>query len=609
MTAVSGWIGWALRGALLLALLAGGGRVDAGPARIEQRTNGWWWVGSDSKPFLSIGACVVSGWDSRDNHDPENPGYSVWKVHPTPEAWADVTLRRLHSWGFNTLGAWADPTVLGPAQKRAAAEGRALWVTPVLHMGSSAGAPWWDLWDPVVVGRMEEKARDEMALYRGDARVLGYYSDNELGWWGATLWKLTLEQKPTSGQRQRLVGLLRERYAGDWGRLREDFDAENADGWEALERGGALYVKAGGRGFGVLREFLGLVATRYYQLCRDIVKKHDPEALFLGDRYASFYYPEVARAAGRYVDAISSNLNADWNDGTFVRCYLDTLHRITGKPILVTEIYGAAQENRSGNRNTHGIYPVVKRQSDRAKLVRRTLEQLVRTPSVIGVDWFQYADEPLHGRGDGENFNFGLVDIHDRPYAELVGVFAELDTERERGRGRQERMDARGGLPRAPRDVFEDFVATRAMKGWDRERGFIPPTSEEPCADLYGCWEGGSLVLGLCAMDAMEPALYRGGFVPKQDRAQWGVEIDGREVVRVRVGSGKEPIPSHPRVRVEQITGPAPAVRTTVAMRIPVEELGRKRWAAGTKVRLKAWYETHGQVQRVEWEGEYGLGR
>jgi len=26
-------------------------------------------------------------------------------------------------------------------------------------------------------------------------------------------------------------------------------------------------------------------------------------------------------------------------------------------------------------------------------------------------------------------------------------------------------------------------------------------------------------------------------------------------------------------------------------------------------VRLKAWYETHGQVQRVEWEGEYGLGR
>jgi hypothetical protein len=110
-------------------------------------------------------------------------------------------------------------------------------------------------------------------------------------------------------------------------------------------------------------------------------------------------------------------------------------------------------------------------------------------------------------------------------------------------------------------------------------------------------------------MDAMESALYRWSFVPKQDRAQWGVEIDGREVVRVRVGSGKEPIPSNPKVRVEQITGPAPVVRTSVAMRIPVEELGRKRWSAGDKVRLKAWYETHGQVQRVEWEGSFELRR
>ena len=77
----------------------------------------------------------------------------------------------------------------------------------------------------------------------------------------------------------------------------------------------------------------------------------------------------------------------------------ETAAALGGLGLAVTEIYGAAHENRSGNRNTHGIYPVVKRQSDRAKLVRRTLEEVVRTPSVIGVDWFQYADEPLHGRG------------------------------------------------------------------------------------------------------------------------------------------------------------------------------------------------------------------
>lgn len=594
---------------VLLTFWAVSASVAAGPVRIEKRTNGWWWVGPDSRPFFSVGACVVSSWDSRENHDPENPGYSVWKVHPTPEAWAEVTLGRLRSWGFNTLGAWADHAALHAAQERAATNGTAPWLTPVLHMGAAAGAPWWDLWDPTVVQRMEDKAREEMAVYRGNPRVLGFYSDNELGWWGATLWKLTLEQKPSSGQRQRLVGLLKERYGGDWQRLRADFDAENADGWGALDEGGALFVKPGGEGFIVVRQFLGLVASRYYALCQEILRRNDPSALYLGDRYASYYYPEVARAAAPFVDAISSNLNADWNDGTFLRCYLDTLHEITGKPILITEIYAAARQNRSGNRNTHGIYPVVERQSQRAALARRTLDLIARTPSVLGVDWFQYADEPLHGRGDGENFNFGLVDIHDRPYAELTSVFAAFDPVRVRSSGLFPRPDARGGIPRSPREPFADFSATHALKSWDRERGFIPPTSSAPCADLYASWDRGTLYLGLCAMDAMEPAFYRWPYVPKQDRAQWGVEIDGREVVRSRVGSGKEPIPSRPDIRVEQITGPAPAVRTTAAMAIPVAETGRKRLQPGTRLRLKVWYESHGRVQRVEWEGDFQLAR
>ena len=60
--------------------------------------------------------------------------------------------------------------------------------------------------------------------------VLVFVSENEYGWWGATMRKLTQEQKRTSGQRQRLVGLLKERYAGAWQQLRADFDAENADG-------------------------------------------------------------------------------------------------------------------------------------------------------------------------------------------------------------------------------------------------------------------------------------------------------------------------------------------------------------------------------------------
>jgi agarase len=37
----------------------------------------------------------------------------------------------------------------------------------------------------------------------------------------------------------------------------------------------------------------------------------------------------------------------------------------------------------------------------------------------VGVHWFQYIDEPLTGRFDGENYNIGFVDVTDTPYPEL----------------------------------------------------------------------------------------------------------------------------------------------------------------------------------------------
>ena len=51
----------------------------------------------------------------------------------------------------------------------------------------------------------------------------------------------------------------------------------------------------------------------------------------------------------------------------------------------------------------------------------------MRLPYVVGADWFQYYDEPPHGRKlDGEDYNFGLVDIHDTPYKHVTDAFTAL---------------------------------------------------------------------------------------------------------------------------------------------------------------------------------------
>jgi len=43
----------------------------------------------------------------------------------------------------------------------------------VLHIGSTAGAPWWDMWDPRVIQRMDDVAREHILPWRDDPRPIG----------------------------------------------------------------------------------------------------------------------------------------------------------------------------------------------------------------------------------------------------------------------------------------------------------------------------------------------------------------------------------------------------------------------------------------------------
>ena len=243
------------------------------PFSIQRQDTGWWLVSPEGQRFFSLGVCCVQPGASRQSFDPENPGYAAWRQYDTRAAWADVSLRRIKSWGFTTIGGWGDCETLRKSPKQT------LYLTPVLHLGSSAGAPWLDMWDTKIIQRMEEFAREQILPLRNDARVIGYYSDNELGWWNASLWKMTLEQPPASGQRQRLIQLLRDVYQNDWDKLRKDFQAENASSWPQLRGGGMLFLKSGGNGIHTMRRFLGLLAERYYQLMRDIIRQYDSRAL------------------------------------------------------------------------------------------------------------------------------------------------------------------------------------------------------------------------------------------------------------------------------------------------------------------------------------------
>ena len=205
----------------------------------------------------------------------------------------------------------------------------------------------------------------------------------------------------------------------------------------------------------------------------------------------------------------------------------------------------AAKENRSGNKNAVGGFPD---RGDAAASARRrlsnTLRSLARLPYVVGADWFQYYDEPPHGRKlDGEDYNFGLVDIHDQPYAEVTAAFDALDLTAIKSAASPRQSVATHGVPPAPADPFHEFQSMRALMDWDRERGFVPPATPHPTGDFYHLLEPGPrCILATFVMDIVEPDYYRDRDVPESDRAAWTIRVNGGEPITARIGSGKPPV-------------------------------------------------------------------
>jgi hypothetical protein len=569
---------------------------------VEQDSTGWSFLAPNGDKFFSLGICVFDQGAPKEKYNPARPQYAGLRHYDSVAAWSDVNLQRLKSWGFTTLGGWSAFQILDEVAEHD------LWITPVISLGARSGAPWFDMWDPTVVQRIEELAEETIPPFRHDPRVIGYYSDNEIGWWNAILWKMTLEQPATSGQRQRLIQLVRDTYANDWNAMAADFEPQDASNWQELEVAGMLWLRPGSKGIRTMRQFLGSVAGRYYELMDDSIRKFDPQGLYLGDRYQSFYYPELPAAGRKHLDVVSTNLNASWNDGTFLRSYLETLHNLTGRPIIVSEFYVAAAENRSGNKNSTGGFPTVATQSERQAALANTLDQLAGLPFVVGADWFQYYDEPPHGREkDGEDFNFGLIDIHDQPYAEVTATLAAQDWNAVRASPPRKRADATNGVPPAPSDPFANFESMKALKGWDRDRGFIPAATSKPVGDGYICWSPQAIYLATYVIDIAEPDYYRNGEIPEVDRSLWTFRLNDGPMVTARVGAGKLPEISHKGLRIQCSSGIYHDVRCVTAVEIPASLVGKDRFEKGDHISLDISFDTFARADRIEWKGEFVL--
>jgi hypothetical protein len=529
-------------------------------------------VGADGQPFWSFGVCVV---DRGSPYDAKNPGYDATRHYVSNQDWATDVTHRLSDWGFNTVGAWSDAKSLTSVQS-------GLRFMPVLHMGSTAGAPWRDIWDPKVVGEMAKLSHQGIAPLAKESRVVGYFSDNEMGWWLGALWDWAWKAGPAS--RARLIALLRQRYRGSWAALTKDFVPVKARDFESLAKAGRLYLRPASDGMETLQAWQGVVADRYYSLCRKFIKTEDPGALYLGDRYISNFYPIVAKASAKYVDVCSTNFNPDWSDGTYSPFFLPALYRAVRKPILISEYYMCATENRSGNKNDSSGFPVVKTQAERAARFVDVTSALRSTPYLIGAHWFQYYDEPRNGRPDGENYNMGLVDIDNSPYLELVRSARKL-------RDSKRRYVASGNLRRIPEvspDVAKDFVR------WPHLQTVVPSSGQNDRGDLFLAQSNGHLfIAAYWNEDRFSEALYRDGKIPLEDEPSFTVSLNENEF--------KLRLTEHPKSQNLALRQSSSGVRNLRLFET------KMTFQPGEKLRFSARLDTRARAFRMSWRGNFTL--
>jgi len=351
----------------------------------QQIDGRWWLVTPEGNVFFSKGVDHV-------NYAPESDS-----APPAPSdiaAWAKMATGQLHRWNFNTAAAWSTEELYSTG----------IAYTPIVNIAAAVARDVWlkglvvDYFSPKFRDAADRAAARVCAPHARDPWLLGYFTDNELRWgsdWRGkeSLLEAYLKMPASSPGHARAVALLKERGRAAAALTDEDKNA-----------------------------FLEVVAAEYARVSSDAIRRHDPNHLILGCRFAGYAGDAVMRGVGPYFDVISFHSYSP--NAPIDR--LKLIHKITGKPTMVTEFSFKAMD--SGLPNTKGAAKPVATQEDRAKGFAGYVEALAALPSCVGFHWFEYRDEPADGRRlDGENSNYGVVKIDFTPWDVLTGRMTEVN--------------------------------------------------------------------------------------------------------------------------------------------------------------------------------------
>ena len=372
--------------------------------RTEKINNRWWFVDPEGYLFLSIGAnCMTSMSGMAFNVvpgvytesapkgfiSPQNAMfakallYGPWNLYRrfgnnADEAADKMIIDRMNYWGMNTIGNWSSRTLINLNKKP--------FVIMLNRLGVEdgiLGLP--DIYEKDFVKKNRDAIKRQTAENCDNPMLIGYFLGNEPAWTHNELRLCDLILKANDDKPLK-IALKKYLMDGDTPNRRKAF---------------------------VYQSF-----KKYLEITTKALKELDPNHLTLGIRFGSgIPSDEVLQACKDYFDVYSFN-----HYGLSVNPKnLDYIVGKTNLPLFIGEYHFGTTDRGLGMSLIQ-----VNSQEERGIAYRYYTEQAFAHPAVIGASYFQWNDQEILGRMDGENYNIGLVDVTDRPYPYMVDAIQKV---------------------------------------------------------------------------------------------------------------------------------------------------------------------------------------
>ena len=385
---------------------------------VEGRNSWFEWLPGDNSPLAKFYSSVSGAHSMAEPVGGKGRAFSFYaanaasKYGPTwRKTWMDTTAARMRYWGFNTAGNWSDWEFIEQERLPFVASDTIDASAKKIEGGGGYWSKMVDAFDPDFPRIAEKSLSNATGRFHNNPLCIGYFSDNELSW--EAVERGSLASPPDQPCRKEQVKMLQQKYGVDISALNHAWET-HAVTWDALR----VPETPNRTCKNDLDDFVHHFARRYFEVCRDAIKHHAPEQLYLGCRFATAPEPAV-RACAEVADVVSFNI---YQGGINKADY--TGSKDLNRPIIIGEFHFGALDRGMFH---EGLGPR-QNQKERAEAYAAYVRSVADCPNFVGCHWFQYVDEPITGRWyDGENYNIGMVDVTDTPYPELTTAAREAN--------------------------------------------------------------------------------------------------------------------------------------------------------------------------------------